>query len=402
MLPLAKHELATGKVLRMGGPPVDNVAIDEEGQITLVRLIGFSIVLGLGSGIPLFSQRHCHADGFPRGRHQRRGQPGDRLVERQQCGCDSDVDALAGLCAGACRVRFISSIITVRRSVNTVWKGLPSRALGHGFLPCTLAAFTTALGLMSLYQSDIAPIRRFGLFSALGVMATLMLLFTYLPSALQLWPPGYHRPRTAQSTTSLRKKIHDGLASDRQLGGRSSLVGQRQYLVGAGRCRNRADQAEHVHPAAEAIRPRLQDHPGLLLVGSQRRQDRPDGTDCQCGQEVPVSDDRTARDTAAGNAQRPGRRRSTSTTSWNASSWCLTSRKRWRKCLANRGRISWDGRCRRRHSRRPSSIRSIRNGFRPTNVWKRTVIVCCRRTIWPSIRTTPNCGGSACDLGALE
>ena len=54
MMPLAKHELATGKVLRMGGPPVDNVAIDEEGQITLVRLIGFSIVLGLGLGYLCF------------------------------------------------------------------------------------------------------------------------------------------------------------------------------------------------------------------------------------------------------------------------------------------------------------------------------------------------------------
>ena len=38
----------------MGGPPVDNVAIDEEGQITLVRLIGFSVVLGIGLGYLCF------------------------------------------------------------------------------------------------------------------------------------------------------------------------------------------------------------------------------------------------------------------------------------------------------------------------------------------------------------
>jgi predicted RND superfamily exporter protein len=31
----------------MGGPPVDNVAIDEEGSITLVRLIGLSAALGI-------------------------------------------------------------------------------------------------------------------------------------------------------------------------------------------------------------------------------------------------------------------------------------------------------------------------------------------------------------------
>ncbi len=33
--------------IRLGGPPVDNVAIDEEGTITLVRLIGYSLALGL-------------------------------------------------------------------------------------------------------------------------------------------------------------------------------------------------------------------------------------------------------------------------------------------------------------------------------------------------------------------
>ncbi len=85
------------------------------------------------------------------------------------------------------------------------------RALGHGFIPCTLAAFTTALGLLSLYTSDIAPIRRFGLFSAIGVMATLILLFTYLPSALQLWPPGYHRERTGEAEhRGFRHKLHHG------------------------------------------------------------------------------------------------------------------------------------------------------------------------------------------------
>jgi hypothetical protein len=34
--------------VRMGGPPVDNVAIDEEGERTLIRLAGLSGLLGLG------------------------------------------------------------------------------------------------------------------------------------------------------------------------------------------------------------------------------------------------------------------------------------------------------------------------------------------------------------------
>ena len=37
-----------GPMLRLGGPPVDNAAIDEEGQITLVRLLGLSLAVGLG------------------------------------------------------------------------------------------------------------------------------------------------------------------------------------------------------------------------------------------------------------------------------------------------------------------------------------------------------------------
>jgi hypothetical protein len=40
--------------LRMGGPPVDNVSIDEEGSITLVRLISWCAVLGIGLSLICF------------------------------------------------------------------------------------------------------------------------------------------------------------------------------------------------------------------------------------------------------------------------------------------------------------------------------------------------------------
>ena len=43
----AKHPAITSPLLRLGGPPVDNVAIDEEGQVTLMRLVGLSIGVGL-------------------------------------------------------------------------------------------------------------------------------------------------------------------------------------------------------------------------------------------------------------------------------------------------------------------------------------------------------------------
>jgi predicted RND superfamily exporter protein len=86
--------------------------------------------------------------------------------------------------------------------------GAPERALRHGWWPCTIAAFTTALGLISLCTSNILPIRKFGLFSALGVMATLILLFTFLPAALQVWAPGYDKRREQGGPASGGGSMH--------------------------------------------------------------------------------------------------------------------------------------------------------------------------------------------------
>ena len=66
--------------------------------------------------------------------------------------------------------------------------GAPERAVAHGWKPCTLPAITTAMGLASLCTSELTPIWKFGAFSALGVVGTLILLFTYLPAALETWP----------------------------------------------------------------------------------------------------------------------------------------------------------------------------------------------------------------------
>ncbi|PAY15502.1 hypothetical protein CKO51_31440 [Rhodopirellula sp. SM50] len=63
------------------------------------------------------------------------------------------------------------------------------RAIGHGWLPCSLAAITTGIGLVSLMLSKIEPIQSFGFYSALGVVASVIVLFLLLPSALFLFPP---------------------------------------------------------------------------------------------------------------------------------------------------------------------------------------------------------------------
>jgi len=47
--------------------------------------------------------------------------------------------------------------------------------------------------LFSLCMSSLTPINKFGFFSGIAVMATVVLLFAYLPSALYVWPPGYDK-----------------------------------------------------------------------------------------------------------------------------------------------------------------------------------------------------------------
>lgn len=63
------------------------------------------------------------------------------------------------------------------------------RAISHGWLPCSLAAVTTGIGLASLVLSKIEPIQSFGFYSAVGVVLSAALLFLLLPSALLLFPP---------------------------------------------------------------------------------------------------------------------------------------------------------------------------------------------------------------------
>ncbi len=193
--PFSREAKATGRALRMGGPPVDNVAIDEEGSITLVRLVGFSLVLGvLLSYVSFRSVKITIMIFFVGGVSAIASLSivwwSGRSVDAILMSMPSLVYVL-GL-SGA--VHIVNYYREARESHGI--EGAAERAARHGFAPCTLAAFTTALGLVSLSNSNIYPIKKFGLFSAFGVMATVILLFTYLPSALQMWPPKMANSRT--------------------------------------------------------------------------------------------------------------------------------------------------------------------------------------------------------------
>ena len=88
-------------------------------------------------------------------------------------------------------------------------EGATQRALTNGWLPCVLAAITTAIGLGSLMVSEIVPVRHFGIFAAIGILGTTAVLFLLLPGAMVRWPvrmlssvPASHDPRDDESPSN--------------------------------------------------------------------------------------------------------------------------------------------------------------------------------------------------------
>ena len=67
-------------------------------------------------------------------------------------------------------------------------RGAALRAVKTAWLPCALSAGTTALGLFSLVVSQLEPIRVFGFHAAIGVLATLVVMFLVLPGIFARWP----------------------------------------------------------------------------------------------------------------------------------------------------------------------------------------------------------------------
>jgi len=72
----------------------------------------------------------------------------------------------------------------------------PAKCLQYGWRPCTLAATTTAIGLLSLAGSTIQPVKMFGIYSAAAMVASLAVTLAFLPVAFSLWPA---RPRAELS-----------------------------------------------------------------------------------------------------------------------------------------------------------------------------------------------------------
>jgi predicted RND superfamily exporter protein len=199
MAPWAQEVKLAGKVLRLGGPPVDTAAIDEEGQVTLGRLVGISLLLGVVLSYLTFrSMKVTFMVFFVGGT--------SAIMSMAIVGYSGGiVDSILLTMPTLVYVLGISGAVhIVNYYRDAVYEhgedGASERALSDGWWPCTIASFTTSLGLFSLYISNLTPIKNFGLYSGLGVLVTLVLLFTYLPAALKLWIPEFKKSKDSPNT----------------------------------------------------------------------------------------------------------------------------------------------------------------------------------------------------------
>ncbi len=185
LLRLLEQAGVTADELRMGGPPVDNVAIDEEGERTLIRLAGLSGLLGLG--LAWWSLRSVlltcivFASGVlsaaaSLGLVWLTGETLDAIL--------MSMPSLVYVLAISGAVHLINYYRDAVRSGGL--EGSAERAVLAAWKPAFLCSITTAVGLLSLVASEIVPIRKFGIYSAAGVMTLLCVVYFFLPAALHV------------------------------------------------------------------------------------------------------------------------------------------------------------------------------------------------------------------------
>ncbi len=226
--------------LHMGGPPVDNISIDEEGERTLVRLAGLSGLLGLflawwslRSWVLTWIVVMCSVTSAAAALAMiwATGETVDAIV--------LSMPSLVYVLAISGAVHFINYY---KDATKQGLHGATERAVMHALKPAVLCSITTAFGLLSLCASELVPIRKFGLYSASGVMILNFILFFLLPSSLHLlkyarrWVPeegsdaASVSAKPASAATSGSAKDPDGL-NERLWGAFSGFIVRHHLAV---------------------------------------------------------------------------------------------------------------------------------------------------------------------------
>ena len=181
--------------LHMGGPPVDNVAIDKAGETSLMRLAGLSAIIGLSMSWWSLRSGRLVALVMIAGVYSLLASMS--IVWFSQTPMNAillSMPALVYVAATSGAIHLANYYRDTVRDDGAV--GAPERAIHHAWLPLSLATGTTAVGLLSLAYSELSPIRLFGIFSAIGVVVSLVVLCFFLPAAFAMWPLWHESGRT--------------------------------------------------------------------------------------------------------------------------------------------------------------------------------------------------------------
>jgi predicted RND superfamily exporter protein len=172
--------------VHLGGPPVVNDGLDRASSQSLVRLAGLAALVGLVIAWLCFRTVRLTVVVF--------------VIAAFSSVFSLAVVPLCGVPLNAILITMVPLVYVAAMSgaihlANYYLDCLRSgearpirQAIHHAALPLGLATVTTAVGLLSLWFSDLAPIRLFGVFSAIGVGIALAFQLLLLPSLLTLWP----------------------------------------------------------------------------------------------------------------------------------------------------------------------------------------------------------------------
>ena len=173
--------------LRLGGPTVDAATIDIESQRLLLQLAALAGVVAFGIAWLRLGSLRVAVIVLAIAIYS----TGVALSILYYSG--GTMNLVMTMLPPLIYVLSISAAVHLVNYYRDAWRegfgrAAPLRALADGWKPCTLAAATTAIGLFSLAFSRIVPVRMFGVYSAVGMMASLVAVLLLLPVALALWP----------------------------------------------------------------------------------------------------------------------------------------------------------------------------------------------------------------------
>ncbi|MFM9197616.1 MAG: efflux RND transporter permease subunit, partial [Planctomycetia bacterium] len=187
--------------LHMGGPPVDNVSIDRAGQTSVTILFGLSLVVGFIVSWWSLKSKTLVAMVIASGVYSMfaslavvwySGYPVDAIL--------LTMPSLVYVATTSGAIH-LANYYRDQLAETGVVEGAAGRAVHHAMLPLTLATGTTAVGLATLAVSELVPIRMFGIFSALGVVVSFLILVFFMPSMLELFPPKLKLGKLAEEET---------------------------------------------------------------------------------------------------------------------------------------------------------------------------------------------------------